>query len=56
MIRKSDDREPINTARKPILYILFHHNLTNVVCLVIHYFGGIKLGAECLIRCLFEHC
>lgn len=50
IIRKSDDGEPTNTAGKPILDILLHHNLTNVVCLVIRYFGGIKLGAGWLIR------
>ncbi|ELL44790.1 hypothetical protein SMIPMB4A_v3c2840 [Spiroplasma melliferum IPMB4A] len=50
IIRKSDDGEPTNTAGKPILDILLHHNLTNVVCLVIRYFGGIKLGAGGLIR------
>ncbi|WFG98308.1 IMPACT family protein [Spiroplasma citri] len=50
IIRKSDDGEPTNTAGKPILDIFLHHNLTNVVCLVIRYFGGIKLGAGGLIR------
>ncbi|WP_425378447.1 IMPACT family protein [Spiroplasma endosymbiont of Polydrusus pterygomalis] len=50
IIRKSDDGEPTNAAGKPILDILLHHNLTNVVCLVIRYFGGIKLGAGGLIR------
>ncbi|WP_342256862.1 YigZ family protein [Spiroplasma endosymbiont of Poecilobothrus nobilitatus] len=50
IIRKSDDGEPTNTAGKPILEILLHHNLTNVVCLVISYFGGIKLGDGGLIR------
>ncbi|WP_338990783.1 YigZ family protein [Spiroplasma endosymbiont of Seladonia tumulorum] len=50
IIRKSDNGEPTNTAGKPILEILLHHNLTNVVCLVIRYFWGIKLGAGGLIR------
>ncbi|MBH8622985.1 MULTISPECIES: IMPACT family protein [Spiroplasma] len=50
IMRKYDDGEPSNTAGKPILDILLHHHLTNVVCLVIRYFGGIKLGAGGLIR------
>ncbi|WHQ37216.1 YigZ family protein [Spiroplasma sp. SV19] len=50
IIRKYDDGEPTNTAGKPILDILLHYHLTNVVCLVIRYFGGIKLGAGGLIR------
>ncbi|WP_425379956.1 IMPACT family protein [Spiroplasma endosymbiont of Stenodema calcarata] len=50
IIRKYDDGEPSNTAGKPILDILLYHQLTNVVCLVIRYFGGIKLGAGGLIR------
>ncbi|WP_424526467.1 IMPACT family protein [Spiroplasma endosymbiont of Glossina fuscipes fuscipes] len=50
IIRKYDDGEPTNTAGKPILDILLHYHLTNVVCLVIRYFGGIKLGTGGLIR------
>jgi len=38
IIRKSDDGEPTNTAGKPILEILLHHNLTNVVCLGLQCF------------------
>ncbi|AHF58301.1 IMPACT family protein [Spiroplasma eriocheiris] len=50
IIRKDDDGEPTNTASKPMLEVLNHHNLTNIVCLTIRYFGGIKLGAGGLIR------
>ncbi|WP_368486475.1 YigZ family protein [Spiroplasma sp. DGKH1] len=50
IIRKNDDGEPTNTASKPMLEVLNHHNLTNIVCLTIRYFGGIKLGAGGLIR------
>ena len=34
----------------PILNVLKKQNLTNVLCLVIRYFGGIKLGASGLTR------
>ena len=34
----------------PILNVLKQNNLTNILCVVIRYFGGIKLGAGGLIR------
>jgi uncharacterized YigZ family protein len=46
----SDDGEPQKTAGVPILDVLKHKKLTDVVCVVIRYFGGIKLGAGGLIR------
>ena len=48
--KSSDDGEPSSTAGIPILKVLENNNLTNVLCLVIRYFGGIKLGANGLIR------
>lgn len=45
-----DDGEPSGTAGKPILNILSNNDLSNVLCLVIRYFGGIKLGAGGLVR------
>jgi uncharacterized YigZ family protein len=45
-----DDGEPSSTAGMPILNSLKSNNLTNILCLVIRYFGGIKLGAGGLIR------
>ena len=48
--KSSDDGEPSNTAGIPILKVLESNNLTNILCLVIRYFGGIKLGANGLIR------
>lgn len=45
-----DDGEPSGTAGVPILNILKKNNLTNILAVVIRYFGGIKLGAGGLVR------
>lgn len=45
-----DDGEPSRTAGLPIFNMLKHYELTNALCVVIRYFGGIKLGAGGLIR------
>jgi len=46
----SDDGEPSGTAGIPILNVLQNNDLTNVFCLVVRYFGGVKLGAGGLVR------
>ena len=46
----SDDGEPSGTAGLPILNSINSRNLVNVLCVVIRYFGGIKLGASNLTR------
>ena len=46
----NDDGEPSGTAGKPILNVLQHKNVGDVVIVVIRYFGGIKLGAGGLVR------
>lgn len=46
----SDDGEPSGTAGMPILNVLQNNDLTNVLCLVVRYFGGVKLGAGGLVR------
>ncbi len=46
----SDDGEPSGTAGLPILNILKYENLENILCVVVRFFGGVKLGAGGLIR------
>lgn len=50
MQKCSDDGEPIGTAGKVMLSILNKHNLNHTLCVVIRYFGGIKLGVGGLSR------
>lgn len=49
-IKTNDDGEPSGTAGLPILNILQKENINHVLCVVVRYFGGIKLGAGGLIR------
>lgn len=48
--RYSDDGEPQGTAGVPILSMMKHEGLTNLVVVVTRYFGGIKLGTGGLVR------
>lgn len=45
-----DDGEPSKTAGYSIYNILNKNKLNNILCIVIRYYGGIKLGANGLIR------
>lgn len=48
--RAFDDREPSHTAGEKILGAIESKNLTNVLIVVVRYFGGIKLGASNLAK------
>ena len=52
--RKSDDKEPSNTAGLPIYNIIERKQLDNCLIAVVRYFGGIKLGAGGLLRAYSE--
>ena len=61
--KESDDGEPAGTAGIPILQVLEKNELNHVLCIVVRYFGKIKLGAGGLVRaytksatlCLKDH-
>ncbi len=46
----NDAGEPSGTAGKPILNVIQHKGVGDVIVVVIRYFGGIKLGAGGLAR------
>lgn len=46
----SDDGEPSGTAGKPILNVIQHKGIGDVIVVVTRYFGGVKLGAGGLVR------
>lgn len=48
--RSSDDGEPAGTAGVPMLEVLRHRDLTDLVAVVTRYFGGVLLGAGGLVR------
>ena len=45
-----DDGEPGGTAGKPILNVLQHKKVGDVLLIVTRFFGGVKLGAGGLVR------
>ena len=50
VFRVNDDGEPSGTAGRPILNILLSRNITNVLVVVVRYFGGTLLGVPGLIN------
>jgi uncharacterized YigZ family protein len=49
-VRSDDDGEPRDTAGPPILRHLVGAGLSDVVCVVVRWFGGTKLGRGGLVR------
>lgn len=52
--RANDDGEPAGSAGRPILGQLLSRELTNLLVVVVRYFGGIKLGVPGLIAAYKE--
>lgn len=52
--RVNDDGEPSSTAGKPIFGQIQSFDLTNILIVVVRYFGGIKLGVSGLINAYRE--
>lgn len=54
--RFNDDGEPGGTAGMPILNVLENNDLNHILCCIVRYFGGIKLGANGLVRAYSNGC
>lgn len=52
--RANDDGEPSGSAGRPILSAIENNGLTNVLVVVIRYYGGTKLGVGGLVRAYGE--
>ncbi|MBE7175455.1 MAG: YigZ family protein [Mucilaginibacter polytrichastri] len=50
VFRINDDGEPAGSAARPMLNVLLSRNLTNVLVVVVRYFGGTLLGIPGLIN------
>ncbi len=52
--KANDDGEPSNSAGQPILGQIKSYDLTNIIVLVVRYFGGVKLGVGGLMNAYKE--
>ncbi len=50
VLRYGDDGEPQGTAGQPMLNVFLKEEVSNAVCVVTRYFGGVLLGAGGLTR------
>jgi len=50
VFRINDDGEPSGTAGRPILNVLLSKNITNIIVIIVRYFGGTLLGVPGLIN------
>lgn len=50
----SDDGEPHGSAGRPMLSMLLHGDVGEIVCVTTRYFGGVKLGVGGLVRAYQE--
>lgn len=50
VVGMSDDGEPHGTAGRPMLQVLLHSGVGQIVAVVTRYFGGRKLGTGGLVR------
>ena len=50
VFRSNDDGEPSGSAGLPIYNQLLAHNLTNILVVIIRYYGGTKLGVSGLVK------
>ena len=49
-LKFSDDGEPGGTAGKPMLDVITNSGISNIVVVVVRYFGGVLLGTGGLVR------
>ena len=52
--RTSDDGEPSGSAGKPILFVLYKYDVSDILIVIPRYYGGTKLGIGGLARAYSE--